>query len=262
MKFYASVRLDIRKIGVIKNGEQVVGNRARVKVVKNKVAPPFREAEFDILYGVGVNVPGEIVDLASTAGLFEKSGAYYSFKGERTPAPATGPTAARDPHPSAIQATRARGKFCQRLLPEAGHAEQQRWRSGFRRGGQRAHERRPLGDVDDVAHAPQEGSLDVLQEIPTTAARAVARRRCWRAGPRRPLPGTSRTLARGGSGRWSWDQRGGRPGAEAWAAESPRPACRRRDQWPARRAPGPARRGSKTALRHPPPRPCPALRTG
>ena len=83
LKFYASVRLDIRKIGVVKNGDQVVGNHARVKVVKNKVAPPFREAEFDILYGVGVNAPGEVVDLASAAGLFEKACAFYSFRGER-----------------------------------------------------------------------------------------------------------------------------------------------------------------------------------
>jgi recombination protein RecA len=83
LKFYTSVRLDIRKIGVVKNGEQIVGNKARVKVVKNKVAPPFRECEFEILYGSGVNAVGEIVDLASEAGLLEKSGAYYSWQGER-----------------------------------------------------------------------------------------------------------------------------------------------------------------------------------
>jgi recombination protein RecA len=68
---------------VVKNGDQVVGNHARLKVVKNKVAPPFREAAFDILYGVGVNAPGEVVDVASAAGLFEKAGAFYSFRGER-----------------------------------------------------------------------------------------------------------------------------------------------------------------------------------
>jgi recombination protein RecA len=83
LKFYASVRLDIRKTGVVKNGETPVGTKTRVKVVKNKVAPPFREAEFEILYGVGVNWSGELVDLASEAGVLEKSGAHYSWKGER-----------------------------------------------------------------------------------------------------------------------------------------------------------------------------------
>jgi recombination protein RecA len=83
LKFYASVRLDIRKIGVVKNGETVVGTKTRVKVVKNKMAPPFREAEFEILYGQGTNWAGEIVDLGSEAGVLEKSGAYYSWNGER-----------------------------------------------------------------------------------------------------------------------------------------------------------------------------------
>src|SRR5436190_12090055 len=83
LKFYASVRLDIRKTGVVKNGDVAVGSKARVKVVKNKVAPPFRECEFEILYGSGVSWAGEIVDLGSEAGLIEKSGAFYSWKGER-----------------------------------------------------------------------------------------------------------------------------------------------------------------------------------
>ena len=83
LKFYASVRLDIRRIGAVKEGEQVVGSRTRVKVVKNKVAPPFREAEFDIRYGVGVDRFGEAVDLAVERGLLEKAGAHYSLEGER-----------------------------------------------------------------------------------------------------------------------------------------------------------------------------------
>ncbi len=83
LKFYASVRLDIRRIGNIKEGESVVGSRTKVRVVKNKVAPPFKEAEFDIIYGQGISRDGEVVDLGAECGVIEKSGAWYSFEGER-----------------------------------------------------------------------------------------------------------------------------------------------------------------------------------
>ena len=83
LKFYASVRLDIRRIGAIKNGDEVVGNQTRVKVVKNKVAPPFKQVEFDLMYGQGISKAGEIVDLGVKAGIVEKSGAWFSYDSTR-----------------------------------------------------------------------------------------------------------------------------------------------------------------------------------
>ena len=83
LKFYSSVRLDIRRIGAIKDGEEIVGNQTRVKVVKNKVAPPFKVVEFDIMYGQGISKTGELVDLGAKADIVEKSGAWYAYKGEK-----------------------------------------------------------------------------------------------------------------------------------------------------------------------------------
>ncbi len=83
LKFYASVRLDIRRTGAVKNGDEVIGNETRVKVVKNKVAPPFRQAEFQILYGSGIFQLGEVIDLGVQEGLIDKSGAWYSYNGDK-----------------------------------------------------------------------------------------------------------------------------------------------------------------------------------
>jgi recombination protein RecA len=115
LKFYASVRLDIRRIGALKNGEEVIGNQTRVKVVKNKVAPPFREAEFEIMYGAGISRTGEIIDIGVLQGLVEKSGSWYSYNGERIGQGKENARAFLEQHPEV--AREIEGKLREKLLP-------------------------------------------------------------------------------------------------------------------------------------------------
>jgi recombination protein RecA len=120
LKFYASVRLDIRRIGALKNGDEVIGNQTRVKVVKNKVAPPFREAEFEIMYGEGISRVGEIIDIGVQQGLVEKSGSWYSYNGERIGQGKENARSFLSQHPEIAQ--EIEGKIREKLLPKKGEA--------------------------------------------------------------------------------------------------------------------------------------------
>ncbi|HVY24182.1 MAG TPA: recombinase RecA [Steroidobacteraceae bacterium] len=115
LKFYASVRLDIRRIGAVKSGEEVTGNQTRVKVVKNKVAPPFREAEFEIMYGAGISRNGEIIDMGVQHNLIEKSGSWYAYNGERIGQGKENAKVYLDTHPDIAREIEA--KLRQLLLP-------------------------------------------------------------------------------------------------------------------------------------------------
>ncbi len=126
LKFYATVRLDIRRIGKLKSGDTEIGNRTRVKVVKNKVAPPFRQAEFDILFGTGVNKHGELIDLGVMYDIVEKSGAWYSYGDERLGQGRENSTNYLREHPEVAQEIedRLRAKF-DLAAPEASEAEEE-----------------------------------------------------------------------------------------------------------------------------------------
>jgi|GEM_PF-5257175 len=150
LKFYASVRLDIRKIQTLKNQDEVYGSRARVKVVKNKVAPPFREAQFDVLYGTGISRIGEIIDLGVDAKIMEKSGSWFAFGAERR-----GPGQGQRPGLPAGQ---------------PGHAGPDRGRAPLPPGHEpaqvRAHGRNPRRDVAARGHTPFRPSRTSTQGAP------------------------------------------------------------------------------------------------
>ncbi|GAB1257127.1 hypothetical protein NBRC116495_04370 [Aurantivibrio plasticivorans] len=121
LKFYSSVRLDIRRIGSVKDGDEVTGNETRVKVVKNKVAPPFKQTEFQILYGKGINHLGEIIDFGVQLGLVEKSGAWYSYQGTKIGQGKNNVVRFLEENPEIVQALET--KIRQELLGEGSEGE-------------------------------------------------------------------------------------------------------------------------------------------
>ena len=125
LKFYASQRLDIRRIGAIKNGEQVVGSRTRVKVVKNKVAPPFKEVEFDIMYGTGISREGDLLDLAAADNIVEKSGAWYAYAGERIGQGRENAKAYLKEHPEIVADLEKQIRALHGIMPPAAAAPEQ-----------------------------------------------------------------------------------------------------------------------------------------
>jgi recombination protein RecA len=119
LKFYSSVRIDIRRIGQIKEGQEVIGNRTKARVVKNKMAPPFKEVEFDILYGMGISREAEVIDLAVTANIIEKSGSWYSFAGDRIGQGRNNVIQFFKDHPDVYEAALTRLKESMGLIPPA-----------------------------------------------------------------------------------------------------------------------------------------------
>ncbi len=119
LKFYSSVRIDIRRIGQIKEGQEVIGNRTKARVVKNKLAPPFKEVEFDILYGMGISREAEVIDLGVTANIIEKSGSWYSFAGDRIGQGRNNVNQFFKDHPDVYEAALARLKESMGLIPPA-----------------------------------------------------------------------------------------------------------------------------------------------
>ena len=128
LKFYASLRLDIRKLAAIKDGQEIIGNRTRVKVVKNKIAPPFKEAEFDIIYGEGISRVGDILDLGVAHDIVEKSGAWYSYGGDRIGQGRENAKVYLKEHPSTLEEIELKIKQTYGLIKEP---EQKNWRNAF-----------------------------------------------------------------------------------------------------------------------------------